>query len=73
MAAVARCGCTKQFDNAPICYVNRPLRRFPHLDPQPTELSAEQKLLARHLKLDLPPQPRLETPDSCLISLGPAY
>jgi hypothetical protein len=26
MAAVALCGCTKQFDYAPICYVNRPLR-----------------------------------------------
>jgi len=26
MAAVALCGCTKQFDKAPICYVNRPLR-----------------------------------------------
>jgi hypothetical protein len=26
MAAVALCGCTKQFDKAPIYYVNRPLR-----------------------------------------------
>jgi hypothetical protein len=26
MAVVALCGCTKQFDKAPICYVNRPLR-----------------------------------------------
>jgi hypothetical protein len=23
---LALCGCTKQFDKAPICYVNRPLR-----------------------------------------------